>query len=91
MHKLVDGRFGTILVIGVVHEYECRVCSFVACVAELFFFGVFDPDDLTLFGEPLGASRTTIYSVGFFLFWAFAAGSSALTCYLRRASEDVNR
>ncbi len=56
----------------------------VAGAAEGLFFTLFDPRDLSLFGEPLEASRTTIYSVGFFLFWAFAAASSALTCFFQR-------
>lgn len=57
----------------------------VAGAAEGLFFTLFDPQDLYLFGEPLEASRTTIYSVGFFLFWGFAAASSALTCFFQRA------
>jgi hypothetical protein len=32
-----------------------------------------------------------VYSVGFFLCWAFAAASSAFTCYLQRGAADVNR
>jgi hypothetical protein len=63
----------------------------VAGAAEALFFTVFDPYELTLFGEPLNASRTTIYSLGFFLFWAFAAASSSLTCFLQRSSAEVNR
>jgi hypothetical protein len=57
----------------------------VAGAAEALFFTLFDPRDLYLFGEPLAASRTAIYSVGFFIFWAFAAASSALTCFFQRA------
>jgi hypothetical protein len=52
---------------------------------------VFDPRQLYLFGEPTTLSRHAIYTIGFFLCWAFAASSSALTCYLRRRAEDVNR
>ena len=32
-----------------------------------------------------------IYSVGFFLFWVFAAASSALTCFFQRTSAEINR
>ena len=60
-------------------------------VAEVVFFALVDPHDLLFHGEPLGWSRTAIYSVGFFLFWAFAAGSSALTCFLQRSPFEVNR
>lgn len=63
----------------------------VAAVAEMVFFALFDPQDLVLFGEPLGASRMTIYAAGFFFFWAVASGASALTLVLRRPAEEVNR
>jgi hypothetical protein len=63
----------------------------IAGAAEAVFFTVFDPHDLSFFGEPLHASRTAIYSIGFFLFWAFAAGSSALTCFFQRTSAEINR
>jgi len=55
------------------------------------FFTLFDPNDLYLFGEPLELSRTAVYTVGFFLFWAFAAASSAFTCFLQRSAVDINR
>jgi hypothetical protein len=63
----------------------------VAGAAEALFFTVFDPQELTFFGQPIAASRTAMYSVGFFLFWAFAAASSALTCFFQRTSAEVNR
>jgi hypothetical protein len=31
-----------------------------------------------------------IYSGGFFVFWAFAAASSALTCFLQRTAAEIN-
>lgn len=55
------------------------------------FFSLVDPEDIGLFGVALGWSRTAIYSAGFFLFWAFAAGSSALTCFLQRSPFEINR
>jgi hypothetical protein len=63
----------------------------VAGAAEALFFTVFDPQDLGFFGRPIEASRIAMYSVGFFLFWAFAAASSALTCFFQRSSAEVNR
>jgi len=63
----------------------------VAGAAEALFFTVFDPQDLSVFGDPLHASRTAIYSVGFFMFWAFAACSSALTCFFQRTGAEINR
>ena len=55
-----------------------------AGVAEVLFFTVFDPSDFEL-------GRLAAYSAGFFLFWALAACSSALTCFLARSAEEVNR
>ena len=62
----------------------------VGGAAETVFFTLFDPTDLTLFGEPVTLSRTAVYSLGFFLFWFFAAISSGLSLYLQRSSDDVN-
>jgi hypothetical protein len=63
----------------------------VACGMEVVFFTLFDPHDLHLLGEPLETSRMTIYSVGFFFFWAVGAASSFLTCFLQRSPWEVNR
>ena len=63
----------------------------VGGIAEAVFFTLIDPMDLHLFGEPLSLSRTAIYTIGFFAFWLFAAGSSALTCFLQRPAADINR
>jgi len=66
--------------------------SFIVAGAALaVFFTVFDPQDLRFFGERLEVSRMAIYSVGFFLFWVFAAASSALTCFFQRTSAEINR
>jgi hypothetical protein len=63
----------------------------VAGVAEALFFTAFDPMDLALFGSPVTWSRTAVYSVGFFVFWAVTAASSAFTCFLQRSAREVNR
>jgi hypothetical protein len=63
----------------------------VAGVALAVFFTVFDPHDLRFFGEPIELSRLAIYSLGFFLFWVFAAASSMLTCFFQRSSAQINR
>jgi hypothetical protein len=63
----------------------------VAGIAEGVFFTLFDPTDLRLFDREIGLGRTAIYSIGFFAFWIFAAGSSALTCFFQRSSADLNR
>ena len=60
-------------------------------VAEALFFTLFDPLDLHVFGEPVAVTRTAAYTLGFFGFWAFAAASSAFTCFLQRSAMDINR
>jgi len=62
----------------------------VAGIAVGIFFTLFDPTDLALFDAPIEASRTAVYSIGFFGFWALAAASSALTCFFQRTSTDLN-
>lgn len=62
-----------------------------ACAAEALFFALFDPMDLTFFGDPVSLSRTAIYSLGFFAFWCFGAATSSLTCYLQRSADELNR
>jgi hypothetical protein len=63
----------------------------VGGVAEAIFFTLFDPMELHLLGQHVDVSRTAVYTLGFFVFWAFAAASSALTCFLQRNAEEVNR
>jgi len=56
----------------------------VAGIAEVLFFTALDPQEL-------GLSRHVAYTAGFFLFWAFAAASSAFTCFLQRSAAEINR
>ena len=63
----------------------------VASIAEGIAFSLFDPQDVHLFGAPVNLDRMAVYSIGFFLFWTFAAASSALTCLLQRSPFEVNR
>jgi hypothetical protein len=63
----------------------------VGGIAEALFFTAFDPQDLMLFGDPIAWSREAVYSVGFFIFWAVCAASSAATCFLQRSSSQINR
>jgi hypothetical protein len=60
----------------------------VGGAGEVLFFTVFDPRELYLFGEPTSLSRLAVYSIGFFLCWAFAAASSAFTVFLCRGMGD---
>lgn len=63
----------------------------VGGVAEVVFFTFFDPVELHLLGKAPGMSRLAAYSVGFLVFWAFAAASSAFTCFLQRSAGEINR
>ena len=54
----------------------------VGGIGEVVFFTAFDPRELYLFGEVTSLSRLAVYSIGFFLCWAFAAASSAFTLFL---------
>lgn len=65
--------------------------SFIAAgIGTVLFFSLLDPVDLRFVG-PLELGRKAGYTIGFFFFWALAAGSSALTCFLQRHSDEVNR
>jgi hypothetical protein len=65
--------------------------SFIAGgIGTVLFFSILDPVDLRFVG-PLELSRKAGYTIGFFFFWALAAGSSWLTCFLQRRAEEVNR
>ena len=63
----------------------------VGGIGEVLFFTVFDPKELYLFGEATSLSRLAVYSIGFFLCWAFAAASSAVTVFLQRGAKELNR
>jgi len=51
----------------------------VAAATNAVFFTVFDPHDLTAFGQPLELPREAAYTLGFLLVWCATAASSALT------------
>lgn len=63
----------------------------VAAVAEVLFFAVVAPQDLSVFGRPLQLSALAAYTIGFFCFWAIGAASSLATCFFQRRGEDINR
>ncbi|MPS25542.1 hypothetical protein [Pigmentiphaga sp.] len=50
--------------------------------AALVVFTLLDPRGLTLVGRPVEMSREAFYTVAFFLLWAIAGVSSAITLYL---------
>ena len=58
--------------------------SFLVAIAmDGIVFSTFDPLGFMYNDEPLFDDRMAAYTIGFLLFWLFAAGSSALTCYLQ--------
>ena len=60
--------------------------SFLVAIAmDGVMFSSFDPLEIAYNGEPLFENRMAAYTIAFFAFWLFAAGSSALTCYLQSA------
>ncbi len=63
----------------------------LAGIADGLIFSLFDPRDLRLFGETVELGRSAIYSIGFFVFWALAAASSALSSLLQRSASELNR
>ena len=46
-------------------------------------FTLVDPTELVVLGQPLHASRTAVYTLGFFILWAICAVASALSCFLQ--------
>lgn len=63
----------------------------VAAVLEIAVFAFVDPLTLhTLGGTALRLSATAVYSIAFFLFWAAACASGALTLLLARGADEIN-
>jgi hypothetical protein len=55
----------------------------MAGVLEMLVFAVVDPTSMAWFGaEPLGWTRSAVYSVTFFIFWGVIATSGAITALL---------
>jgi uncharacterized membrane protein YcfT len=63
----------------------------VAGVLEMGIFAMFDPHDMHWFGQPIEASRQTVYALSFFGLWAVTACASGLTCLLGMSPFEVNR
>lgn len=58
-------------------------CSFLAAsVATMVFFAIVDPAPFAGAAPADGSSRMTLYSLGFFFFWAICAAASALTVFM---------
>lgn len=62
----------------------------VAGIASGLLFAFVDPLQIDYQGAILVEDRMIAYSLGFFLLWFLAAGSSAFTCFLQRRPADIN-
>lgn len=63
--------------------------SFIAAgIGVGIIFSLIDPMELVVLGDRVHASRTTVYSLGFFLLWAIAVMASAISCFLATGSEN---
>jgi hypothetical protein len=57
--------------------------SFIAAGIGLgIVFTLVDPMELVVLGEHVRATRSAIYSLGFFILWAIAAMSAAMSAFL---------
>ena len=54
-------------------------------------FTLVDPTELVVLSQPLHASRTAVYTLGFFILWAICAAASALSCFLQTTSNVDGR
>ena len=54
-------------------------------------FTLVDPTELVVLGQPLHASRTAVYTLGFFMLWAICAAASGLSCFLQATSNVDGR
>jgi hypothetical protein len=62
-----------------------------ACVGEMLFFALFDPEELAMAVHVPAPSRIAIYSLGFFFFWFLTGMAAAMTWLLARPAAEVNR
>ena len=64
----------------------------VAGVVEMVVFAFVDPEQLHgIAGEPLGFSRSAVYTIAFFAFWMATMASSALTTLLALSPFEIDR
>lgn len=66
--------------------------SFVtASLGEMVFFAFISPKELYLMGQPVYWSPMAVYTVGFLMFWALTALTSALTFFFQKPASEINR
>ena len=52
-------------------------------------FTLVDPTELVILGHSPQVSRTAVYTLGFFIFWAICGAASALSCFLQATSQQI--
>lgn len=61
-----------------------------AGVMEMLVFAAFDPHDMLWLGQGIELSRTAIYTLAFFAFWAVFVVAGYLTVLLSISAAEVN-
>lgn len=61
-----------------------------AGVMEMLVFAAFDPHDMLWLGQGIELSRTAIYTLAFFAFWAVFVAAGYLTVLLSISAAEVN-
>ena len=61
-----------------------------AGVMEVLVFAAFDPLDLHWLSHSADFSRTAIYTVAFFMFWAIFAAAGYMTMLLAMSPKEIN-
>lgn len=61
-----------------------------AGVMEMLVFAAFDPHDMLWLGQGIELSRTAIYTLAFFAFWAVFVVAGYLTVLLSISASEVN-
>ena len=61
-----------------------------AGVMEMLVFAAFDPHDMLWLGQGVELSRTAIYTLAFFAFWAVFVVAGYLTVLLSISAAEVN-
>ena len=63
----------------------------VAAVLEMLVFALVDPHDVHWSGSWMSLSRQGTYTLAFFVFWALAMLSGAMTMLLAQSPDEINQ
>ena len=62
-----------------------------ATLADAILFTLIDPETIMLFGVHSGVSRSSAYTVGFFVFWVIMIAASVTTLWLHGANIEADK